>query len=189
MENETCREADCAKAVKYIGLCEAHYKRARRSGALPLQRRANGYQAAWIHENVSFGGEECLIWPFYRQPNGYGTVRWGGKTRRVIRVMCELAHGPEPVEGAVVAHSCECGRHGCVNPKHLRWATHQENMKEATLNRRMRGPKKISDDDVERLRELRSTMTLRELSQIFGIAQSTVSEICSGKRRRTSDSP
>ena len=41
--------------------------------------------------------------------------------------MCIVAHGNAPFAGAHAAHSCGKAHDGCVNPKHLYWATSQQN--------------------------------------------------------------
>jgi hypothetical protein len=46
--------------------------------------------------------------------------------------MCLLAHGEAPPGKNIVAHWC--GNAKCVSPRHLRWATQQEN---ADDNRRL----------------------------------------------------
>jgi HNH endonuclease len=48
--------------------------------------------------------------------------------------MCELAYGPAPSPRHQVAHSCGKGHEGCVNPRHLRWATPKENSADMVLH-------------------------------------------------------
>jgi hypothetical protein len=79
--------------------------------------------------HVSYQGEDCLTWPFSRF--GYGTI-YGHK--HAHRVMCELAYGPAPSPRHQVAHSCGKGHEGCVNPRHLRWATPKENSADMVLH-------------------------------------------------------
>lgn len=44
------------------------------------------------------------------------------------RHMCKLKNGDPPTPDHEAAHSCGNGKHGCINPNHLRWATDAENM-------------------------------------------------------------
>ena len=74
---------------------------------------------------VPFDGDGCLLWPFQISTTGYGRLEVNGKKKIASRYVCELAHGEPPTRQHEAAHSC--GNSKCVNPKHLRWATHTEN--------------------------------------------------------------
>lgn len=126
---KTCSIEGCERPFLARGFCKFHYERARarggrgRAGQLP-----NGTCHAFLVANVNFSDDGCLMWPYGRGPNGrYGATRFEGKSQGAHRVMCILAHGVPPFEGAEAAHSCGNGFAGCVNPRHLRWATRREN--------------------------------------------------------------
>lgn len=80
----------------------------------------------WIEAHATFQGDECLFWPFGRTPGGYGHLRHKNRQMSAHRAMCELVNG-SPVGSVHAAHSCGMGRQGCVNPRHLRWASAKEN--------------------------------------------------------------
>lgn len=84
----------------------------------------------WLRDHVGHADDSCLIWPFGRRQNGYGYLRFGGvrKSHMAHRVMCELVYGAPPFEKAVVSHLCGKGNLGCVNPRHLGWATQKANI-------------------------------------------------------------
>lgn len=74
----------------------------------------------WKHVNKTDG---CWNWTGARDRAGYGRLFVDNKSYRAHRVAL-LAAGLDAT-GAVVDHLCH--NHSCVNPKHLRVATHQQN--------------------------------------------------------------
>lgn len=50
-------------------------------------------------------------------------------TEYAHRLLCALYHGPPP-QGTEVSHIC--GNTACLNPHHMRWATHKHNAADAT---------------------------------------------------------
>lgn len=103
------------------------------------------------------------------------------------RVAWELYRGPIP-EGLVVRHKCSTRR--CVNPEHLELGTHAENMRDklrdgTSLPGEHNPGAKLTEADVRLMREMRGQgHLLRELAGFFGVSESTVSNVCAGKRWR-----
>jgi hypothetical protein len=57
----------------------------------------------------------CWVWTANKDPDGYGRITWGNKTKRATHVSWFLAHGCWPTPMAL--HRCDvCG---CVRPSHL----------------------------------------------------------------------
>src|ERR1039458_3356779 len=74
--------------------------------------------------------DQCIAWPFGESGHGYGAkVSDLGYPHQFI---CRKFHGPEPTAKHEVAHGC--GNRICINPKHLRWATHTENEADKLLH-------------------------------------------------------
>lgn len=145
--------------------------------------------ANWLKANVHHKGDECLIWPFALNWNGYGNLMYEGKMTKAHRVMCRLAHGEPPTPKHVAAHSCNRGHLACVHPDHLSWKTPRENL----LDRRAAGTltKKrwnkngtLSDDQIRRIVELKGKLNQREIAAMFGISYQHVSVIHQGKLKR-----
>jgi len=176
-----CTVEGCQNLHLARGLCTKHYKRLRRNGdPTKSLRPANGTTQKWIRETaLSHASDECLIWPF--QPDKYGraVLNFGGRRHYASRYICELAHGKPPSDQHVAAHSCGKGHSGCVNPKHLRWATRSENYEDSVLHgtaaRGERLPNtKLSADDVRTIRKLRPEMTFDRIAERYNVARSTI---------------
>lgn len=69
----------------------------------------------------------CWLWTgTIKQPDGYGSVFWGGKVRMAHHISLILDGRPRP-DGMETDHLCRV-RH-CVRPDHLRWVTHGDNVR------------------------------------------------------------
>lgn len=70
---------------------------------------------------------------------GYKRITLSNKGRKnkvlVHRLVCEAFHGPQPFEGAIVAHYDDVRDNN--NPENLRWANQKENIDDAFRNGRI----------------------------------------------------
>lgn len=165
-------------------LCGSHYKRKWRYGdplAGPRGRRAkDGEPALWLYSHAAHTGEECLQWPFAHRGNGYGILTaFSGKVVSAHREMCEAAHGKPPSLEHIAAHSCGNGHKGCVNPRHLRWATQLENAADRIVHgTEARGERnahaKLTEEGVKEIRALWPAVSQNELARRFSVTQCTV---------------
>lgn len=166
------------------GYCNAHYKKLRRCGDPRGVGTEKGEPLRWIEEHASYAGDGCLVWPFKRSGRRYGEVWVEGHVRRASRLICRLAHGPEPTPEHEAAHSC--GNPPCCNPRHLRWATPSENMADKLIHdTHQRGSRngsaKLSDDQARQILALRGSTTQVAIAAQFQISVSTVNRIHSAK--------
>lgn len=169
------------------GYCRPHYRRWKKHGDPLLGRTLNGDARKFFEEVViPCQSDECLVWP-YAKLRGYGRINTGGKPQPVHRVACVEVHGEPPTPRHEVAHSCGKGNQGCVNPKHLRWATPSENqtdrVEHGTSNRGERcGSAKLTRAQVREIRAQVGKRRVKDIAADYGIIPATVGDI---RRRDT----
>lgn len=164
------------------GYCRAHYRRLLRHGDPLGGGTSMGARQRWIAEHANFAGSECLIWPFSRTDSGYPQFKVGGASTLASRVMCAVAHGQPPTPEHQAAHSCGRGNKGCMNPRHLRWATRNENEADkvvhGTLPRGERqGSSRLTSAQVREIRRLAGLATHREIATRYGVSRGHVGRI------------
>jgi hypothetical protein len=146
--------------------------------------KGKGQNLIWLKDRVGYDSDECLIWPFSVNYQGYGQVGYYGKVKKAHRIMCELAHGAPPTPKHVAAHSCHNGHGGCVHPKHLDWKTARQNVLERQNVPDMLWPTRqtsIPAEHIAKIIDLRGKMNQREIGKMFGISYQHVSVIQRGK--------
>ena len=126
--------------------------------------------------------DHCIYWPFYLYKNGYGYFRYKGADRPAHRVSLMIVTGLDP-KHLDASHTCHIRR--CVNPRHLKWKTRSENLRDrpynGTVNRgEINGNSKLTRHDVSAI--MRDKRVQHEIAKDFGIAQATVSKIKLGQR-------
>lgn len=177
----------CDRQHAANGYCKVHYLRWKRHGD-PLAGRYTHpvSRIEWLENHKDFSGDECLIWPYSRNHNGYGSVALPDGTNTMAnRLMCEMGHGEPPTREHQSAHSCGNGHLGCVNPRHLRWATVKENMADCVEHGTVpqgerNGHAKLTEDDVREIKRLRGIVTQRELAKRFGVGHANIAQIQRG---------
>lgn len=184
---KTCSVEGCSKRVRARGWCIGHWTRWQRYGSPHMTKRvANGTLKAWLAQHANYAGDECLLWPFGRNTQGYGIVAHDGRFQLASRVMCEMVHGVPEAHEMQAAHSCGLGHTSCVNPRHLRWATPSENSRDRVVHGTdARGEKspvaKLSKANVEEIVSLLDRATRRDLGKRFGVSSSTINDIALGR--------
>ena len=183
-----CSVDGCERPAKSRGLCANHYYHLRTHGD-PLKSAPprESEPLRWLVEHANHQDDEaCLFWPFARSATGRPSINIHGKTRIAHREMCRMAHGEPPAPGYQAAHSCGRGEDGCLNPRHLRWATASENERDkldhGTSNRGERhGMVKLTEDEVRAVRGLKGQMSQRAAAKALGHTRGVVCDIWSGR--------
>lgn len=182
-----CSIDGCNRQIHGRGWCKAHYLRWMRHGAPLAGGTSPGEPLAWLTTHTPHQGDDCLKWPYATHPDGRpGQIMFDGLPVYAYRVMCILAHGQPPTTGLDVAHSCGKGHEGCVNPRHLRWATRSENVADRTThgtdNRGSRcAASKLSEADVRQIRLMLGTAKQRDIAKAFGVDETTIGDIKAGR--------
>lgn len=132
-----------------------------------------GMAARYVQDVVlSYQSDDCLMWPFAVTKQGYGKFQ----RRFASRVVCELVHGEPPSNVHEAAHSC--GVAGCVNPRHIRWATPAENTADkfvhGTVIRGEMSPRAVLTEEVVRLIRRSKPSDQTRLAKQYGVTPRTI---------------
>jgi hypothetical protein len=139
-----------------------------------------------LAQALAHKGDQCFIWPGYREKNGRSLVCRNGRRMNAANFVCRAAHGDPPTPLHEAAHSCGRGHDNCASPHHLRWATRKENHADAkaqgtwTHGERC-NQSRLTEEDIHEIRRLRPAKTLRELADRFGVSKAAISCIATGK--------
>jgi len=182
-----CSVPDCGKPHRAKGVCFMHYQRLRDHGSPLSGRTPNGVALKFYRDVVlTYDGDDCLIWPFNLNQNGYGQVAIDGKKHIVSRLLCSDAHGAPPSPQHEAAHSCGKGHLACVTKSHVSWKTSKQNKDDmiihGTVNRGVRnGQSKLTEDQARTILSMKGKQSVRQLARQFSVSAMVVSRILNGK--------
>lgn len=118
----TCSLENCAKPIRGLKYCNAHYLRFKRTGDPLGSLRASVADRFWSKVDKANG---CWQWTAGLSNVGYGAFWDGEKMNKAHRLSYELSVGPIG-EGKLIDHMCH--NRTCVNPEHLRQVTSKQNI-------------------------------------------------------------
>lgn len=184
-----CIVPGCGAPHDARGYCLGHYQRFRVHGDPLGGGPPRRYALDWVAEHLSYQGDDCLIWPFYRKKDGRGNIYANGSVYGAHRYICEQVNGPPPSPEYETLHKCGGGRHGCVNPKHLRWGTRAENVEDKQmLDEQPFGARnastKLTEQDVRAIRNLYPATRISDLARLFNVTPPTVRALVKGRTWR-----
>lgn len=119
----------------------------------------------------SWGGRERTLRPYYQA---------SGQRYIAYRLVYQLVHGVTLTADQLIRHTCDHGGHpfGCGHPDHLMIGNNTQNMEDMKARERHGLPHHV----VRRIRKLLSDgRPQSEIAELYGIAQTTVSAIHTGK--------
>ena len=131
-------------------------------------------------------GDECWLWTGAKGKRGYGSF----KAERVMSAhrFAFLEYCQEIPSGMFVCHRCD--NPSCVNPDHLFFFIHADNMRDMDAKgRRPVGDScassKLTDAEVKQVLEMAiRRVPQEEIAKAFGISRSHVAGIKAGSKRR-----
>lgn len=134
---------------------------------------------------------DCWVWTGARHSAGYGLLQLKGKkTRRAHRISYAIHNNLnlEDMPIFMVLHNCD--NPSCVNPKHLRLGTHQDN----TNDRKKRGRYKTGEKhakvkltlvQVKIIKDLpREKINVTRLAKKYGVTTGAIYGIWNGQSWR-----
>jgi hypothetical protein len=132
---------------------------------------------------------DCLVYTGYRNRDGYGVIKIGGRKGKFIRVhrlLYEDKNGSIP-PGFFICHKCD--NPPCCNINHLFLGTHNDNMRDMVKKDRAyrtigekSGVHKLTSIQINEIRK--DSRFQKDIAKDYGIAKSTVSMIKNFKTRR-----
>jgi hypothetical protein len=179
------------------GMCQACYMRERRAGqklpgAYTHVRTPTGATVAHLlkywnpdidHKfrgRIDAGGgpDACHVWMSTKTAGGYGAITLAGHNVLAHRMMHALTTGK--TDDAVVMHTCD--NPSCVNPKHLRGGTHQDN----SDDKMSKGRGATSERLGQHLRDRTKHPAAKRVQTPYGIFPSAaLASVAVGKTSRT----
>lgn len=144
--------------------------------------RGKGKGIDFIRAHQKYAGDDCLIWPYSRDWQGYGQFGYLGKMLRASRFMCEQVNGPAPDDKPFALHTCGKGHLGCCNPNHLYWGTPGDNQRDMVEHGNAKKPggrrQKLSDEQVAEIRVLAASGVKQyKIAAEYGMRRESIGQI------------
>lgn len=104
------------------------------------------------------------------------------------RAMCLIAHGEPKGPKMDASHSCGKAHEGCLNPNHLEWKTHKDNMadrhKHGTHYLGQQNPRSVLTD--RQVADIKARLLAgavgNQIAKEYGVTRGAIYHITSGRR-------
>jgi hypothetical protein len=134
--------------------------------------------------------DECLLWPYAIGNDGYGRVRYNGKTVKVNRIALEYKLGRSILPKLYACHEpIICHNCICFAMAHLYEGTSKQNTFDQIADGTMIygekcGTHKLTTEEMLKIREKGATglFTQKQLAEEYDIHQTQISRILNRKR-------
>ena len=181
---KVCRIDGCEGKKFARSMCSKHYSRLLRHGSPHIARAVDNGKCIKFIKSLPRGTKKCIKWPFSFYHDGYGSVKYRGTGTRASRAVAIIHHGNPPTKRHEAAHNC--GNEWCVNPDHIRWATHTENLsdmiKHGTRRRgETHGMSKLTEDQVRYIKRNPEGLSGAALARKFNVGATAIWSINSGR--------
>ena len=185
----TCEIDGCPNKHKSLGYCDKHYKNYLRTGNPIPGKEYRPSNLKGIDEAISFyismadRVDSCLVLDKYLDSWGYPQVKIANKSYLLPRLILSRKIGRELSPQEVTRHTCDNTK--CINPMHLTYGNHRDNMADKVARGRCnmpigtRSPRaKLTDTQVREIRSLysRGNLSQTRLSEMYGVSQNAISQ-------------
>ena len=142
-----------------------------------------GYTKEDFYNKLKIMDNGCWEWTGSRHTHGYGMTRIDGVLVRCNRLALEL-EGID-LTNKVAMHTCD--NPPCCNPAHLKAGTTAENIQDRNNKRRQAKGEDcrntIPEADIDNIRQmyLSGLYYQREIAEMYGVNQSTISYLVNNK--------
>lgn len=140
--------------------------------------------------------DSCWVWVGAVGKWGYGNFRLGNKTLKPHRILKALSENINPMtlnRRILACHTCDNRK--CVNPTHIFWGSHSENMYDAGRKKRLyyqkvggavageKNPRaKLNENQVlDILRKLKNGLSGKKIGNLYGVSDTVIYNIKTGK--------
>lgn len=180
-----CSVDGCYRAIVSKTMCDMHYRRELKHNDVNYTKSSNALQKIekFVQFALSSTVDECFIWPSETGTPKFG-VYIGRKMIIACRYICMRTHGAPPTPKHETAHSCGKGHLGCVNPRHLRWATASENQMDRIIHGTdVRGEKHpkvlLTEAEVRAIRQIIESGGLsdRDIGKLYSVSKECIAGI------------
>ena len=185
--NYICSIDGCLKKAQSKTYCTKHYYRFWKYGCpLTTMRTPTGDPMRFLKKTISDNSNECVLWPFTKDKDGYGSIRIGDRGKvRVNRYVLEITSGLPTDDSLIACHKpLICHNPSCINPNHLYWGSYQQNADDKKLDKTVlmgenHPVSKLNNSDILKIRS--DNRLHRIIADEYDITDTSVSFIKSKK--------